>query len=151
MFQEFVDRVDQSISKQRAASYLGSARVKFEDLEFSFYSTEDDSKNIKRLRGVFKKAGCFPLKAENRIPALIDPTVFENAIRLSGIPVQQIQRPEEGNLPQLYLPPSYKLRCLQGRSRVLAAEVILPIVQHSWAVDFYAEGGFYQMWSKEVS
>ena len=148
MFQEFVDRVDQSISKQRAASYLGSARVNFQDLDFSFYSAEADPKNIKRLRAVFKRAGCFPLKTENRIPALIDPTVLENAIQLSGIPVEQIRQPEDGNLPHLSLPPSYKLRCLQGRSRVRAAEVLLPNIQHSWAIDFYAEGGFYQMWCK---
>jgi hypothetical protein len=148
MFQEFVDKIDRTIAKDRATSYLGSACVRFQDLDFSFYSSEDDSSNIRRLSDIFEKAGCFTLKAEYRIAALIDRTVFENAIRISNISAEQIRQPPDGHPPQLSFLPGYKLKCLQGRSRVRAAEANLDIAKHSWAVDFYAEGMCCEIWFK---
>lgn len=138
MFQDFIDTIDSETSKDRRENSFGTALVRFQDLDFDLFSSKDDGNNVKRLEKIFENGGCSQYKPENRIPALIEREVLKKSMEISGLSENELL--STGEPPKLSLPPGCKLKCLQGRSRVRAAQSYLPTSKHWWAVELLSKG-----------
>lgn len=146
--------IERRISRDRTANFRGTALVRLEVLDFDAKGSRDADykeklkrsdfdKNVKRLKGIFRK-GCYPFRPGNRISATVDQRTLDDAIRASPAETTLealLKNPCE-EPPVLKFPPNYRLKCLQGRSRVQAAKEILPAQEWFWAVELYLEGIF---------
>ncbi|KAL1845446.1 hypothetical protein Plec18170_009765 [Paecilomyces lecythidis] len=140
MKQSRVDRYEMAISEQRAAKYRGTVRVRLETLEFGTEGSRQlDAKNVERLQRVFRKEGCYRLEPENRIPAAIDQGSLEEAMRLSDTTFDDLLEIPQTSPPLLKFPAGFRLRCLEGQSRVKAAAETLRPEERWWGVDLYLE------------
>ncbi|KAH7119558.1 hypothetical protein B0J11DRAFT_590451 [Dendryphion nanum] len=93
------------------------------------------------LEDKFKKQGILLLEPKNRIPAIIDAEVLEEAIGASpDISLESILESSKEEPPELKLPSDYRIECLQGLRRVEAGKRILPPGGWWWTVDLYING-----------
>ena len=139
------DRAHQSdikLAVARKAQYRGTARIKLEFLAFERDRPRElDVKNLERLKTILSK-DCRRLELFNHIPALIKQEDLDLAIRLSGIPAEDLLLgPSQNNrYPELVFPPGYRLECLHGRHRVQAGKEVLRRGDKWWTVDLYRAG-----------
>ena len=81
---------------ERKAKFLGTAKVDFQFLSFRQRPTrQPDHRKETWLLSTFQEEGCCRLPDENHIPAVLGPDTFQDAISLSGVPVESVtsQRP----------------------------------------------------------
>jgi hypothetical protein len=141
MLQELADERQLSLCEDRSASFRGTGRVELDLLDFQKPSANLPSKNVARLRQIFRNEGCFPLEPENRIVALVTKERLGDMLRASAITSDQLLDNPNGVPPVLRIPRHSPLRCLDGRSRVEAAKGVLVPGKRYWAVDLYLKGG----------
>ena len=141
MFQDLADDKQLRLCEDRSASFRGTGRVELDLLDFQKTRENVPSKNVARLRQVFRNEGCFPLEPENRIVAIVSPEKLNEVLRASAVTNDQLLDSPSGVPPVLKIPRDDPLRCLDGRSRIEAAKGILVPGKRYWAVDFYLQGG----------
>ena len=144
MFQALADDKQLRLCEDRSASFRGTGRVALDLLDFQKPDDNPPSKNIVRLREIFRNEGCFPLEPANRIVAIVSPEKLDKVLRASAITSDQLLDNPNGVPPVLKIPRDNPLRCLDGRSRIEAAKGILVPGKRYWAVDFYLQGGCFQ-------
>jgi hypothetical protein len=98
----------------------------------------------KAFLGSPRLAGCFSccrrLDLRNHIPAVISQPQLEAAIEASRTSAERLLEDARDDYPELDFPPGYRLECLHGRHRTLAAAQVLPLEDRRWTVDLYLEG-----------
>src|SRR6185312_6706744 len=117
------------------AKFRGTASVNIEVLDFPCTKKrEKDEKNTKRLKELFKKAkGCSDWKLFNHIPAVIDQHQLTEALARSGISSEALLTSHDGHI-ELDFPTGFRLCCLRGQHRALAAKEVLPAGSRRWTV-----------------
>jgi len=127
---------------ERSIKYRGTASIKLDVLHFPCEeSREPDKNNVERLRNLFRgEGGCRRLDLRNHIPAVISQPQLEAAIEASGTSAERLLEDARDGYPELDFPPGYRLECLHGRHRTLAAAQVLPLEDRRWTVDLYLEG-----------
>jgi hypothetical protein len=91
-------------------------------------SREPDEKNVERLRKLFREeGGCCRLDLQNHIPAVINQPQLAVTIEASRTSVKQFLEDARDGYRELDFPPGYRLECLHGRYRALAAAHVLPL------------------------
>src|SRR4051794_5284648 len=114
-------RVEEEVrlEKEKNLKYGGTARVQLQWLHFD-ETEEPNMAHVERLKMAFIK-DCRRLDARNHIPAVISRTDLDNAVRTAGLSSTTLLSNTEGNHPELVFPTGYRLECLHGRHRFLAA------------------------------
>jgi hypothetical protein len=154
MLQNLIDERQILLCEDRSTSFRGTARIDIEHFKFDLRPSAESrisskrhkgasKSNVERLKDIFSNEGCLPFEPENRIVAIISQVVFEQALRLSKKTQDVFLENPCGCPPILQLPPSCRLQCLTGYSRVKAAETFLEPGCRMWAVDLYLEGNGY--------
>lgn len=133
---------ERRLATERCLKFKGTARIKLDVLDFPLEeSTEPDKKNIERLKNLFQGANlCDRLNLLNHIPATIDQHHLTAALVASGVSAESLLAGQPDGYPELDFPAGYRLPCLHGRHRVLAAAEILPRGDRRWAIDLYLGG-----------
>jgi hypothetical protein len=145
MEQDLIDTEERKIYNDRSANFRGTACVRLEALDFDVPDAREENKyNVQTLTDIFQTDNCFSISPEHRISATVDQKCLENAVQLSPAKTSlaTLLKNPRGIPPDLIFPPNYRLKCLQGRSRVEAAKQVLPPEKRFWGVDLYLEGNF---------
>lgn len=136
--QETAESLDHLAERAR----VGLAWVKLENLKYETPlgrpSIPLQSRKIGALLDKFRGPGCFPNVQRNRIQAKISPSVLAQALRLSGVKIEDLQNTE--SLQKLEFPEGVVLTHTHGQHRLEAAR--LHTYPHNvwWAVDLLNEG-----------
>ncbi|KAH7108729.1 hypothetical protein B0J11DRAFT_241648 [Dendryphion nanum] len=127
---------------ERSIKYRGTASIKLNVLHFPCEKSRQlDENNVERLRNLFREeGGCRRLDLRNHVPAIISQSQLEAAITASQISAERLLEDARNGYPELDFPPGYRLECLHGRHRILAAAQVLPPEDRRWTVDLYLEG-----------
>jgi hypothetical protein len=84
MEQDLVEIIEKRLLDNRKTHFRGTARVRFENLEFrNLYPRKPNKKLVAYLKSKFKIQGYLRIKLKNRIPSLIKAKVLEGAINTS--------------------------------------------------------------------
>ncbi|KAL5344813.1 hypothetical protein ACLOAV_010210 [Pseudogymnoascus australis] len=135
--QETAESLDHLAERAR----VGLAWVKLENLKYETPlgrpSIPLQSRKIGALLDKFRGPGCFPNVQRNRIQAKISPSVLAQALRLSGVKIEDLQNTE--SLQKLEFPEGVVLTHTHGQHRLEAAR--LHTYPHNvwWAVDLLNE------------
>ena len=138
-----VQNIESKLSTDRNVFFRGTAKIKLQHLRFVHVHDQkrDDSKLIEELEGKFKERGCRRLEPKNHIPAIIDQTTLDDAIRISnGVNAKTLlENPKKGP-PELKFDANFSIECLDGRLRAEAGKTVLSQEDRWWAVDLYLKG-----------
>jgi Protein of unknown function (DUF3723) len=132
--------------KCRAATFIGSARIRLDNLGFRLkpqqHRIEPNDSNVKRLKGNFY-LGCYRLNPLNRIKARISKAQLEQAIAASPdvSSVEDLKTRSDGQLPELVFPLTERVDCLYGEDRIEAAKAVFWGEDRWWSIDLYLKGG----------
>jgi hypothetical protein len=142
MEQKQLEAVEKELFEERGVHFRGTARIRFENLNFgSLGGRMLDRKIVNYLKDRFKTAGCLRIPPGNRIPAIINQKVLDDAIQNSpGLSSDSLVENAEEIPPELELPAEIVIECLQGMHRVAAGKEILEPEDWWWTVDLYLEG-----------
>jgi hypothetical protein len=134
---------ERTLATERSLKCRGTASIKLDVLYFPPLKTKDPDKakkNVERLRKAFQDEGCRRLPLLNHIPAIIDQQCLDTALRNSKVSAERLGADHRNDYPELEFPPGYRLQCLDGQSRTLAAAQVLPTADKRWTVDLYLAG-----------
>jgi len=136
----FVEQ-ERRLTAELSAKFRGTASVQIEALEFPFKGLrEEDQKNTERLAELFREdKGYRDWPFCNHIPAVIEQRDLDAALVRSGISPGALLEISDGQL-ELDFPVGFRLSCLRGRHRVLAAKDVLPSRSRRWTVDLFLSG-----------
>jgi hypothetical protein len=125
------------MTAERTLRWRGAASIAIQSLHFPCKeSREEDSANTERLRNIFRKSSCNPLPLQNHIPAEIDNNLLTEVLAGSGVSEERLHEGyHTDSYPRLEFPAGFRLTCLHGRHRVLAAPSFL--AESRWVVDLY--------------
>lgn len=133
---------DSALEAERRLRYQGSARISLDVLQFGWdQQRELDPGHVEFLKKCFRNEDCERLPAENHVPAIIGQQQLANAMRDSGVSVQQLLAAGPLNgYPSLEFPTGVKLECLHGLHRIEAGREFLLPTEKWWIVDLYPPG-----------
>ena len=125
----------------KARAFHGKAKVSLSNLRFEGDEVVGtrilNPRNITRLRNIFELEGCLRLEPEHHVPAIIETSILEAALRASKLQLQDLKT---GEPRPLTLPSGTRLLCLHGRHRVEAAKQHFGPAEKWWVVDLYSCG-----------
>ncbi|EAS29514.3 uncharacterized protein CIMG_08260 [Coccidioides immitis RS] len=124
----------------RAEHYLGKAKIRIDCLEFEGNTSRArtiNTRHISHLANVFK-SGCYWLRPENYVPALVNRAVLARSLELSSLRQRDLLR--DGEPCELILPDGATLTALHGQHRLLAAKEVLWPTDQWWLVELYSSG-----------
>ena len=125
----------------KARAFYGRAKVSLSNLRFEGDEVAGtrtlNPRNITRLRNIFELEGCLRLEPEHHVPAVIERSTLEAALRASTLQLQDLK---SGEPKPLTLPPGTALVCLHGRHRVEAAKQHFGPAEKWWVADLYSCG-----------
>ncbi|KAG4266821.1 hypothetical protein FPRO04_13059 [Fusarium proliferatum] len=128
------------VIKEKNTKFRGVVKVSIEDLVFApeFMPCDQNTSAAKvlRLKRIFKTEGCNRSEPSNFILGTIPASLLSEALRLSGLTLDNVQDSE--GLRMLYLPRFQYIKCANGRSRA-AALLDTPHLGTWWTVDLYVE------------
>jgi hypothetical protein len=132
---------ERKLAEDREENFRGTACVSLRKLIFKpEYSRDVDKKNVERLKRIFARQGCLRLSPSNHVPAIINEQDLKVALQYSRKTLDDLLNSSQDAPPKLTLPPNYKLECLHGQHRILAALETLTPKEEWWTVDFYLSG-----------
>jgi len=140
MSRGFAER-ERRLAAELSAKFRGTASVQIKALQFPFKGLRDeDQKNTERLAELFREDKvCRDWQFCNHIPAIIEQHDLDAALVRSGISPGALLEAPDGQF-ELDFPIGFRLSCLRGRHRVLAAKDILPSGSRRWTVDLFLSG-----------
>ncbi|KAF4445477.1 hypothetical protein FALBO_17180 [Fusarium albosuccineum] len=129
---------------EKQEKFLGTASIRFETLDFSLsqeqypLGEDPDRSNVESLEHMFQQ-GCSwsPDQISHQIPALIDPAQLEEAAHNAAVSIDVLKQ-EAGNFVELNFPPNFRIQCLRGQARVLAANAVLANRHKRWVIRLYS-------------
>ncbi|KAH7033935.1 hypothetical protein B0J12DRAFT_766223 [Macrophomina phaseolina] len=122
--------------EERRAHFHGSAKVDLHSISMN-YGQETNPDTVKRLIKIFQTQGCARLDPANHVPVLVEQSVLDQALRDANASPSDLLQQFATNLPHINFPPEYKLTCVHGHHRLLAAEAYLLPEERWWCVDLY--------------
>lgn len=131
--------VSRRIRSERHLKYVGAAQIKLSILIFP-HCSDIDVCNVSRLKTLFRtQHGCNPNDLQNRIPAVVDEAVFDQALVSCGVSRESLLAPAEPNV-KLEFPEGFHLECLRGHDTVKAAQETLTSTDPRWMIDLFIAG-----------
>jgi len=109
------------IANDKLAKFKGIARVSITYLDFLHLTRQIDDKIVKQLIRDFKGEGCIREEPSYRIPAVINNSILEEALKKIPLTAKAFKARVE-NPPILKLRSGMKLECLYRQHCVLAAK-----------------------------
>jgi hypothetical protein len=133
--------MDQRLAEERRIKYRGTAIIRLEFLDFPCDECRElDPKNVERLKKCFRTEGCHRLELENHIPAIVEQSALNNALRTAGKSSDELLSQTEESYVELKFPVGYRLACLHGQHRIQAGREHLSHRDAWWTVDLYLAG-----------
>ncbi|KAH6972699.1 hypothetical protein EDB80DRAFT_596082 [Ilyonectria destructans] len=127
---------DRRIAVDKAAHFLGTASIRFENLAFTKGTI--NRSNVNRIKALMQDGlACLPEKSNHQISAVIDKVQLEKALLDAGINQQDLLQHTADHV-RLEFPHGYHLQCLQGRHRVEAARDVLPRRMWRWTIKLFS-------------
>ncbi|PGG96174.1 hypothetical protein AJ79_09706 [Helicocarpus griseus UAMH5409] len=128
-------REEVQLATERRQKYLGTAKASLRQIQFDPPLPHDlDSKNLERLRQIFRKTQCRRLDIENHVPVTVSEQDLTKALEHGRVPRQALL-----TNPPPFLEFPAGLRGLHGRHRVQAGSELLPPLDRWWTVDLYLD------------
>ncbi len=142
--QAAAERDDQALFQSSQLHYLGVVRIPLSAIAHG-RAWLDNQRTISRhkvtkLKKIFNKEGCRRWDAKNHISALVDDSVFHEALRRSAVDASSIRSNGTGTIPKLELNSGIQVYCLQGRHRIAAATEFLNGDDCWWTVKLFQLG-----------
>ena len=130
--------MDQRLAVERRNNYTGTAIIRLEFWHFTCGEVRElDPNNVERLKKCFRTEGCHRLEIENHIPAIIDESLLNDALRASGKSRSELLCQNGESYVELKFLVGCQLACLHGQHRIQAGRESLPRRDAWWAVDLY--------------
>jgi hypothetical protein len=109
-----VEIIEKRLLDDRKTHFRGTARVRFENLEFrNLCPRKPNKKVVTYLKGKFKTQGCLRIELKNRIPSLIEAKALEGAIdTLPRLCLEHLLDNHLKEPPELKFPLGFKIECL---------------------------------------
>lgn len=141
MSQDVASVIEKGLLRDRRARFRGTAKIRFDNLEFTNGPRKLDEKTAAYLADKFKRQGIFRMEPKNRLPGVIDAETLQAALDVSPEASSQtlLDNPN-GNPPELRLPSGLMIDCRQGHHRIEAAKKLLARKDWWWTVDLYLKG-----------
>ncbi|KAI9768256.1 MAG: hypothetical protein M1840_005086 [Geoglossum simile] len=136
------DYKHRAILQDKQAYFCGNAKVGLNHLNFDTTQSLFNQSNVSRLVKIFKDEDCLRLEPDHYIPAVIDMSQLENALRQSQVSQADLLRSFQTEPPKLLFPNGFTLTCLRGQHRIAAAREFLPPGEYHqwWTVEIYKKG-----------
>ena len=130
------------LATERRLKYIGAAKVRISQIQFDPPLPRGlDSKNLDRLRRVFRQNQCRRLDVDNHVPAIVSPRDLADALRKANTQQESLLTTDARQLPRIDFLEG-QLRGLHGRHRVQAGAEVLPPADRWWTVDLYSDGSY---------
>lgn len=130
--------LEQKISEDKSAKYMGTAEIFIKHLEFPHPCRKIDWKIVDQLVRDFDGEGCIRDQPVNRIPAVISNSILQEGLQKLAISAEAFRATSKDKPVKLPLSEDVKLECLHGQHRILAAEEFYNnIFDRWWIVDLY--------------
>lgn len=130
------------LASERRLKYIGAAKVSINQIQFDPPLHRDlDSKNLDRLRRIFRQNRCRRLDVDNHVPAVVSPHDLADALRKANAQHESLLTTDPRQLPRIDFLEG-QLRALHGRHRVQVGAEVLPPADRWWTVDLYSNGNF---------
>ncbi|KAL4755928.1 DUF3723 domain-containing protein [Aspergillus foveolatus] len=127
------------LATERRLKYLGTAKVSINQIQFEPPLPRDlDSKNVARLREIFRKNQCRRLDVDNHVPATVSQQDLAVALQNANVSQQSLLTNNPPHFPELRFAAG-QLRALHGRHRVQAGAEVLPPADRWWTIDLYLD------------
>jgi hypothetical protein len=140
MSRSFFTEQEVRLATERRLKYIGAAKVSISQIQFNPPLPRDlDSKNLDRLRSIFRKNRCRRLDVDNHVPAIVSQHDLAAALRKANVPQQSLLTSNASQIPSLEFVTG-QLQGLHGRHRVQAGAEMLPPADRWWTVDLYLDG-----------
>ncbi|KAF4951692.1 hypothetical protein FGADI_7286 [Fusarium gaditjirri] len=128
------------VIEEKNKKFSGIVKVSIEDLVFSpeFMPCDQNitAAKVSRLKRIFKTEGCNRRDPLNFILGTISASLLSEALLLSKLTLDDLQRSEGSRM--LYLPRFQYIKCANGRSRA-AALLDTPHLGTWWTVELYVD------------
>lgn len=132
------------LASERRLKYIGAVKVSISQISFDPPLPRNlDSKNLDRLRGVFRKNRCRRLDVDNHVPAIVSPHNLAGALRKANVSRHSLLTTDSSTLPRIDFPEG-QLLGLHGRHRVQVGAEVLPPADRWWTVDLYSDGKYFE-------
>lgn len=122
--------------EERRAHFRGSIKVDIQAISLNS-SQEVNYETVKRLEKIFQTQGCARLDPANHVPVLVEQRALKQALKDANVPPSDLLSHFATDLPYLTFQQEYKLTCLHGQHRLLAAQAYLLPEDQWWCVDLY--------------
>lgn len=130
------------LANERRLKHIGAAKVSISQITFDPPLPRNlDSKNLDRLRGIFRKNRCRRLDVDNHVPAVVSPHVLAEVLRKANISRQSLLTTDVCSLARLEFKEG-QLLGLHGRHRLQVGAEVLPPADRWWTVDLYSDGRY---------
>jgi Protein of unknown function (DUF3723) len=107
---------ERRLVEEKRIKYKGIAYIKLDILYFQWNELrEPNLKNVERLKNCFRTEGCCRLELENYVPAIINQSQLDDAMRASTISASAIMTNQTDDYPELSFLARYQLKCLHRR------------------------------------
>ncbi|KAJ6112292.1 hypothetical protein N7523_002114 [Penicillium sp. IBT 18751x] len=127
------------LASERRLKYIGAAKVSISQIEFDPPLPRDlDSKNLDRLRRIFRQNRCRRLDVGNHVPAIVSPHDLADALRKANVTQESLLTTDARQIPHIGFLEG-QLQGLHGRHRVQVGAEVLPPADRWWTVDLYSE------------
>lgn len=126
--QTLFEKQEEEIQLNQSSSYQDTTKIPLDALSFQHrVSRSNLYTNIERLKKIFTKTQCQQLNPTNRIPAMVSQHSLNRALQLSNITLDQLLSAiHSKESPLLKFRANVWVECLNGESRIAAAEKVLP-------------------------
>lgn len=130
------------INDEKRAQYVGTAQIRLDALTFP-YSSDLDLSKVERLKKFFReKHGCNSTDLQNRIPAVVDEAILNQALRNCDLHRESLTHTKP--YVKLDFPDNFFVECLTGQERVIAAQESLNSPDLCWMIDLFIAGAYCQ-------
>ena len=132
------EEVQLEVKKSR--KYRSITRIRFQWLYFPWNELDEpDVENVERFKKTIIQ-NCRQFDARNHILEIVSQSDLNNAIQIAESFTEALFNSASNDYPELVFPPGFRLECLHGRHRILAAKEALHSLNKWWTVDFYLFG-----------
>ncbi len=139
--QAVVELDEKTLFDSVSGHYLGTAKINLSAIELAA-TKPIRNQTVTRLKSIFRSQGCRRLDRQNYIAATIRPEVLQQALEKRGWSASYFRSAlcAKAEIPFLDLGVGNTVRCMQGRSRVIAGRQYLEPPEQWWTVQLYRHG-----------
>lgn len=110
------------LATERNLKYRGTARVDLNRIvPHPTIARNIDSKNVRRLCGIFEKDGCRRLSLHNHVTVIVSRQNLNSALHAAGVGAHELMTNSRDRYPHLHFSTG-QVHCLHGQHRLKAGE-----------------------------